>query len=75
MPSYVIGYVPSGTARRPVGRSVGRLIGLIGVIRKFVIKIKKNHGFIGIYINIYKYTHTFLYIYIYIYVFLIIIFF
>ena len=27
------------------GRSVGRLIGLIGVIRKFAIQINKNKGF------------------------------
>ena len=32
-----------------VGRSVGRLIGLIGVIRKFAIKPIKIRVFIGIY--------------------------
>ena len=40
------------SSNRPVGRSVG-LIGLLGVIRKFVLKIKKNQGFIGVYIYIY----------------------
>ena len=37
----------------------GRLIGLIGVIRKFVIKIIKNKVFIGIYKYVYLIVFVF----------------
>ena len=37
-----LGSHPSWIPWDPVGRSVGRLIGLIGVIGKFVLKINKK---------------------------------
>ena len=54
-----------GAARAARAR---RLIGVIGVIRKFAIKISKNRG-LYIYIYTYIYIYISLYIYIYIYFF------